>query len=215
MQIANQEIENLEKIYVIAVEFFISNLPGELISGRSWARRTKQNAKIDQHFGHFAPASGREEAESIRYIDDPSYRRYLEDQLRPKLFDFVFEEASECGPTIAEDVATTLLGQGHYLDVDPHPDNRASFGIPALRNSYTPIIPYEPGNGDFVQHEDLEGQEKCEELWVRRVKEQSFNWALFICGYLHSLSLSFRLRSAGISVTQVGIYMPFHKLGNS
>jgi hypothetical protein len=61
MQIANQEIENLEKIYVIAVEFFVSNLPGELISGRSWARRTKQNAKIDQHFGHFAPASGREE----------------------------------------------------------------------------------------------------------------------------------------------------------
>jgi hypothetical protein len=132
---------------------------------------------------------GARKAESIRYIDDPSYRRYLEDQLRPKLFDFVFEEASECGPTIAEDVATTLLGQGHYLDVDPHPDNRASFGIPALRNSYTPIIPYEPGNGDFVQHEDLEGQEKREEPWVKRVKEQSFNWALFICGYLHSLSL--------------------------
>lgn len=158
---------------------------------------------------------GARKAELIRYINDPSYKRYLEDQLRPKVFDFVFEEASELGPTIAEETAATLLGQGHYLDVDPHPNNREKFGIPELINSHTPINPYEQSNSDFVQHEDLEGRGRREELWVRRVKEQSFNWALFICGYLHSLSLSFRLRSEGISVAQVGIYMPFDKLGNS
>ena len=78
-------------------------------------------------------------AERIQHIDDPSYKKYLEDQLRPKLVDFVFEEASECGPTIAEKVATELLGKGRYLDVDPHPDTRANFGIPPLQNHHTPI----------------------------------------------------------------------------
>jgi hypothetical protein len=98
------------------------------------------------------------------------------------------------------------------LDVDPHPCNRAKFGISPLREEFTPINPCEQGSRDFVQHEDLDGQDKREELWVSRVEGQPFDFALLICGYLHTLSLSFRLRSAGFSVAQTSVYMPFDKL---
>lgn len=155
---------------------------------------------------------GASKAEHIQHVDDPGFRRYLREQLETKRFDFVFEEATEFGPTIAEGLTKQFLGEGQYLDVDPHPRNRAKFGIPALREEHTPINPYGPDEG-FVQHEDLDGQGKREELWVRRIQGQSFKCALLICGYLHTLSLSFRLQSAGISVVQTSIYMPFIKLG--
>jgi len=48
--------------------------------------------------------------------------------------------------------------KGRYLDVDPHPDNRARFGIPSLQNRHTSINPYESSHCDFVEHEDYEGQ---------------------------------------------------------
>jgi hypothetical protein len=153
---------------------------------------------------------GARKAKLVRHVDDPDYRRYLEDQLRGGRFDFVFEEATESGPTIAEELTRRFLGDGHYLDVDPHPDNRARFGIPRLREDCTPIP---DSDGGFVQQEDLDGQEEREKLWVRRVQGQSFDFALLICGYLHTLSLSFRLRSAGLSVMQTSVYMPHHKLG--
>lgn len=155
---------------------------------------------------------GARKAEHIQHIDDPSYQRYLEKQLLSEQFDFVFEEATEFGPTIAEKLAAEILGKDHYLDVDPHPKNRTRLGIPDLGNDYTPINPYEPKSKDFVQHEHLEGQAKREQLWVERVQGQSFTSALFICGYLHTLSLSFRLNSDGVSVAQASVYMPFHKL---
>ena len=74
-------------------------------------------------------------------IGDPSYKKDPEEQLRPKLVDFVFEEASEYGPTIVEKVATELLSKARYLDVDPRPDNRARLGIPRLQNRHTQSIP--------------------------------------------------------------------------
>ena len=158
-------------------------------------------------------SQGASKAEHIQHIDDPSYKRYLERQLLSEQFDFVFEEGTELGPTIAEKLAAEILGKDHYLDVDPHPKNRAKLGIPDLGNDYTPINPYDSESKDFVQHEHLEGQAKREELWVERVKGQSFASALFICGYLHILSLSFRLKSGGVPVAQASVYMPFHKLG--
>jgi len=153
---------------------------------------------------------GARNAAHLQHINDPSYGRYLETQLRANHFDFVFEEASGFGPTIAEDLATKFLGEGHYLDVDPHPKNRAKFGIPPLREDHTPIDPY--GDEGCVIHEDLDGQAMREELWVKRCKEQTFTCALIICGFLHTLSLSFRLQSAGFSVEQAGGYIPYHKL---
>lgn len=162
-------------------------------------------------FGTSHRLQGARKAAHVQHIDDTSYGRYLERQLRAKRFDFVFEEATEFGPTIAEYLATKFLGEGRYLDVDPHPDNRAKFGIPMLREDHTPIDPY--GNEGFVGHEDLEGQAMREELWVKRCEEQTFTCALFICGFLHTLSLSFRLQAAGFSVERASTYMPYDKLG--
>jgi hypothetical protein len=164
-------------------------------------------------FGTSHRLQGARNAAHLQQIDDPSYGRYLEGRLRSNHFDFVFEEATECGPTTAEDLATKFLGGGHYLDVDPHPRNRAKFGIPPLREDHTPIDPY--GNEGCVFHEDLEGQAMREELWIKRCKEKTFTCALFICGCLHTLSLSYRLQSAGFSVIQAGVYMPYHKLGQT
>lgn len=152
-------------------------------------------------------------AEHIKHIDDPSYKRYLERQLLSEQFDFIFEEAAEFGPTVAEKLSTEIPGKGHYMDVDPHPNNRGQFEIPELGNDHTPINPSDPNSKDFVQHEHLEGQVKREQLWVNQVKGQSFTSALFICGFLHTLSLSFRLATEGFSVAQASTYMPYHKLG--
>jgi hypothetical protein len=156
---------------------------------------------------------GARNAAHLQHVDDPSYGRYVEEQLRANHFDFVFEEATEFGPTIAEDLATKFLGEGHYLDVDPHPKNRAKFGIPPLREDHTPIDPY--SDEGCVYHEDLEGQALREELWIKRCREQTFTCALFICGFLHTLSLSYRLQLTGFSVEQAGVYMPYHKLGGT
>ena len=148
----------------------------------------------------------------FRQVSDPSYERYIDGEIRSGRFDFVFEEATELGPTIAERLSIELLGEGRYLDVDPHPDNRPKFGIPDLTEGFTPINPCEPGNNDIVRHCALEAQAKREELWVKRVKTQPFNSALFICGYLHTLSLAFRLQPAGFLVARADYYMPHDKL---
>ncbi len=162
-------------------------------------------------FGTSHRVQGARKAAHLQHINDASYGRYLESQLRVNRFDFVFEEATGFGPTIAEDLATKFLGEGHYLNVDPPLKDRAKFGIPMLREDHTPIDPY--GNEGFVGHQDLEGQAMREELWVKRCKEQTFTCALFICGFLHTLSLSFRLQAAGFSVERASTYMPYDKLG--
>jgi len=51
-----------------------------------------------------------------------------------------------------------------------------------------------------------------EELWVARVRAQRFDSALFVCGFLHTLSLSFRLQAAGFLVPGTRYYMPHNKL---
>jgi hypothetical protein len=145
-------------------------------------------------------------------ICDPSYRQYIETEIDSRRFDFVFEEASGLGPTIAEDVSLRILGKGHYLDVDPSLDTRPQFGIPGLRETCTLIHPSESRVTDGVRHEVMEVQDKREKLWVDRVKGQSFTSALFICGYLHMLSLAFRLQSADFFIEQASTYVPHHKL---
>jgi len=160
-------------------------------------------------FGTSHRLQGALKATHLKHINDPDYTRYLGDQLRANHFDFVFEEATGFGPTIAEDLATRFLGKGHYLDVDPHPTNRSRFGIPPLRDESTPLE-----NG-CVFHEDLDGQAAREELWVKRCTDQIFSCGLFICGHSHTLSLSFRLQAAGFAVVQASVYVPYHKLGGT
>jgi hypothetical protein len=149
---------------------------------------------------------------AFQKIDDPSYKQYVEAIICSREFDFVFEEASELGPTIAENISAEFLGAGHYLDVDPHSANRAKFGIPAIPNDWTPLNPSEPGNNDVVCHEPIEVHAKREELWVSRVEAEPFTSALFICGYNHTLSLTFKLQAAGFMVARASTYMPHNKL---
>jgi hypothetical protein len=52
------------------------------------------------------------------FVDDPSYRTLVEILIRDDV-DFVFEEAAERGPSIAEGLAISLIGSDRYLDFDP------------------------------------------------------------------------------------------------
>jgi hypothetical protein len=62
------------------------------------------------------------------YVEDPSYPKLLKQFVREDV-DFVFEEATGRGPTIAEGLTESLLGAGHYMDVDPPPTERKTLGI--------------------------------------------------------------------------------------
>jgi hypothetical protein len=53
---------------------------------------------------------------------------------------------------------------------------------------------------DISAEQKVEEDNLREELWCKRIAEQTFTNALVICGYLHTLSVTFRLRSAGFGV---------------
>jgi hypothetical protein len=77
------------------------------------------------------------------YVHNPTYSRFIEDLIKREV-GFVFEEASGRGPSIAEDLAKSLLGSGHYLDVDPSRDERPKYGIAmdvGGGQRLTPVIP--------------------------------------------------------------------------
>jgi hypothetical protein len=158
-------------------------------------------------FGTVHRVQGALKAPNMKHVDDPDYKQFVEGQLRTNHFDFVFEEATGFGPTIAEDLATKILSADHYLDVDPSPKTRAQFGIPPLHEERVPL-----GEGYLIP-EDLDVHALREELWVKRCTDQPFSHALFICGHLHTLSLSFRLRKAGFAVVQASAYIPYRRLG--
>src|ERR1700719_2922592 len=60
-------------------------------------------------------------------IDDPSYRRLVEQLISSHRVEVIFEEASGCGPTEAQKIAG--LAQICYMDVDPSPDERVRLGM--------------------------------------------------------------------------------------
>ena len=52
-------------------------------------------------------------------VHDPVYVALLEKLMLSEGVDFIFEEASGLGPTIAEKLALERLPFGHYVDIDP------------------------------------------------------------------------------------------------
>jgi hypothetical protein len=150
------------------------------------------------------------------FIEDPSYSQLLEYKIQRKGIDFVFEEAGERQPTIAERAANSILGRGHYLNLDPSKDDRQKLGIgtaagsciigdqeEAIASGFPP---------DTLGWTIVEEQRKREDLWLQRIQAQEFEKGLAICGSAHNLSLAFRLLSAGISVVKTHDYLPCHKL---
>jgi hypothetical protein len=131
-------------------------------------------------------------------VEDPMYAELLEQLVVTEGLDFIFEEATELGPTTAENVSINSIGPNHYLDVDPPKSQRQKLGIPPDTNK-----PYLIGSPPDVAFADWQFQEvhaKREELWVQRMMEREFEKALMICGLGHGLSLAFRLQSAGFTV---------------
>ena len=141
------------------------------------------------------------------YINDPSYSHLLTDLIETGC-DFVFEEASGLGPSTAENLAKSLLGPHHYLDVDPPVSERYKYDIGQTGGGYW----IEPGiSEDFYESAVVEENGKREKLWLQRLEAQNFSKGLMICGLCHGLSFAFRLSSVGISVEKSHTYIPYHK----
>jgi hypothetical protein len=147
------------------------------------------------------------EKRSLRKIEDPAYSKLIKQFLEGK--DFLFEEASGFGPTKAQHVAEELLGPGRYLDVDPPPDQRSKHGI-CITGEPRPVDPFD-GFSDYLNREFEAEHLKREYLWLCQVLDTDFKKALLVCGFLHALSISMKLRGAGFEVETL-TYVPYSKL---
>jgi hypothetical protein len=147
------------------------------------------------------------------HINVPSYSNLITNFIHNGV-DFVFEEAGGLGPTTAQSLAESLLGHGHYMDVDPAPSDRAQFGIAKITGGRRYFDSSESASDrpDSYEFAIVEEQKKREELWSKRVAGQPFEKGLAICGVCHGLSLAFHLQNAGISVSEACSYIPYHKM---
>jgi hypothetical protein len=134
-------------------------------------------------------------------VHDPMYVALLKKLMISEGVDFIFEEASGLGPTIAERLALDELPFGRYLDIDPARGNRQDFGIPP--NSSEPHMIGEPPTVAFANWQVLDVHSKREELWLERMMQRQFQSALVIVGLVHLLSFSFRLQSANFFVQAI------------
>ena len=145
----------------------------------------------------------------IGYVDDPSYRELVEVLIKTNSVDFIFEEASGRGPSIAEELAK-CLGTDRYQDVDPSRDERNKHGI-ALETEISIPIDLWSNPPEFYSEQKIQEHQKRENLWITRLQERSFTAGLMICGIAHCLSLSFMLQRFGYAVTTFN-YIPHHKV---
>lgn len=134
-------------------------------------------------------------------VHDPMYVELLNKLMASEDVDFIFEEASGLGPTIAEKLALERLGFLRYQDIDPARGDRADFGIPP--NSSEPHMIGAPPTVAFANWQVLGVHARREELWLKRMQEHRFESALVICGLVHLLSFAFRLQSAQFSVQAI------------
>jgi hypothetical protein len=134
-------------------------------------------------------------------VHEPVYIELLHKLMVSEGVDFIFEEASGLGPTIAEKLALEKLAFGHYVDVDPARNDRPAFGIPY--SSAEPNMIGTPPTVSFANWQILDVHAKREELWVKRIQQRRFESALVICGLVHLLSLAFRLQNANYSVQAI------------
>ncbi|HVA71484.1 MAG TPA: hypothetical protein VNF02_00125 [Candidatus Limnocylindrales bacterium] len=147
------------------------------------------------------------------YVQEPSYERLVNCLMRQA--DFVFEEAAGRLPSVAQILADKILGSGHYLDVDPPPDERQQYGIAEKTGEDFPIDPSQLCSDvtpDVCHCAFVNEHRKREELWLQKIQAQSFGRSLMVCGSAHGLSLAFRLESAGLSEVRLYEYIPYNKV---
>jgi hypothetical protein len=131
------------------------------------------------------------------FVEDQFYTSGIRSCILSGHVDFVFEEAGGKFPSIAQDLAGSLLTPGHYLDIDRREVE------PGLHMGIKPICGFTSINAGECR--------KREELWLQRMDGQQFRKGLVICGVGHSLSFAFRLTNAGYDV-ELCQHLPFGKL---
>src|ERR1700722_2314823 len=116
-------------------------------------------------------------------VHDPMYVALLEKLMISEGVDFIFEEASGLGPTIAEKLAVERLPFGHYVDIDPSRNERLDFGIST--NSSEPNMIGAPPSVAFANWQILDVHAKREDLWLQRIQQRKFASALVVFGLVH------------------------------
>ncbi len=143
------------------------------------------------------------------FVEDPSYSIFVKSLMHD--VDFVFEEASGRGPSIAGELAGSFHRLVQYVDIDPPRDERPKYGIPMEVAGGGAIDPC--NSSDVYEYARIDGQRLREELWLHCVLSKPFEKGLVIVGLAHSLSFGFRLLSAGVSVhDEIYQYTPYNKL---
>lgn len=142
------------------------------------------------------------------YVEDESYSDWVGAFIRNGV-DFVFEEASGRGPSVGQQLADSVLGPGHYLDIDPSRDERPKYGLAKDSGGGGCIDPM--NSADVYEQSNVDQQRKREELWQERIQAKTFKKGVVICGTAHALSVAFRLRAPGVEV-EVYTYTPHGKL---
>lgn len=142
-------------------------------------------------------------------VSSPGYSRLIQQLVKNRGIDCIFEEASGKGPTIA----SNLAGSIPYLDVDASRENP---GEPVFKAETGSLgIPIDPGDSsmsdDFYAWEFVKAQNMRENIWLQRIETQHFGSGLMICGYLHLLSFASKLMHAKFDVNSL-YYMPHHRL---
>ncbi len=146
------------------------------------------------------------------YIQDEPYRILVEKCISVRRIDLVFEEAGKREPSTAEESANSVLGPGHYLNMDHTRNALRKFGI-------TEDVETETGHWIDDRDKSL-GKYCCEDIgahngremqWLRAIEAQQFEKGLVILGVGHSLSFAFRLHGAGFAV-ELCQYLPYEKL---
>jgi len=149
-------------------------------------------------------------------IEDLTYHLVIEKLIVDYSVNFIFEEASEQGPTTAE-----KLARGHhlgYLDVDPCEDKREQHGLAKYTARDFEICQQRemnaPNPNDLQEH-CLGNQLKREKHWIDQINAESFENGLIICGALHTFSVASGLETARFNNPMVLTYIPRVKLANA
>ncbi len=142
------------------------------------------------------------------FVEDPSYKILIEMCVRVRRIDFVFEEAGKRGPSIAEECTNSLLGPGHYLNIEPPGNALRKYGIAEDIETETGhwIDDHDKSLGKYVC-QNVDAHKSREVRWLQRIDAQPFEKGLVICGVGHSLSFAFRLQTAGFSA-ELCTYLP-------
>jgi hypothetical protein len=135
-------------------------------------------------------------------INDAGYAAQIIGIISDESIDIIFEDARGCGRTIADRLLDSLKSI-RYLDIDPHLMVTHEFGV--VPETGLPL------STEVSEEERVDEQARREERWCKGIVQQKFESGLVICGYLHTLSVVFRLRSAGLRV-KYDHYLPHDML---